>query len=63
MASGPTGDTDAFVIDGFTVVSKRQADGTYTSEVIDLPGCTGSAGSPEELVEATRRAVRSFLKQ
>ncbi len=61
MGSSSSDDTDVLVIDSFTVITRRQPDGTYTSEVIDLPGCAARAGTPEDLAEATRKAVRSFL--
>lgn len=61
MGSGLPDDTDVFVIDGLTVIARRQSDGTYTSEVIDLPGCVARGGTREELVEATMRAIRTLL--
>ncbi len=61
MGSGLPDDTDVIVIGGLTVVTGRQSDGTYSSRVIDLPGCTARAGTREELVEATGRAIDAFL--
>jgi predicted RNase H-like HicB family nuclease len=63
MGSGLSDNTDVFVVDGLTAVTGRQSDGTYTAQVIDLPGCTGSARTREELVEATRSAIRAFLRR
>jgi predicted RNase H-like HicB family nuclease len=61
MGSGLPDDTDVLVINGLTVVIGRQSDGTYTSQVTDLPGCTARAGTREELAEATERAINTFL--
>jgi predicted RNase H-like HicB family nuclease len=61
MASGSSDDTDVLVIDTLTVVTSRQADGSYRSEVIDLPGCVARAATREEVVEETRKAIDSFL--
>jgi predicted RNase H-like HicB family nuclease len=61
MGSGLPDDTDVLVINGLTVVTRRQPDGTYTSEVTDLPGCTARAGTREELPKATERAISAFL--
>lgn len=61
MASDSPDDTNVFVVDTLTAVANRQSDGTYTAQVIDLPGCAARAGTREELVAATRRAIGSFL--
>jgi predicted RNase H-like HicB family nuclease len=49
------------VIDTLTVVIRREPDGTFFSEVIDLPDCTARAGTRGELLEATRLAIDTFL--
>ena len=61
MVSDPSDSADVTVIDTLTVVITRQPDGTFASEVVDLPGCTARAGTRDALVEATRRAIGAFL--
>jgi predicted RNase H-like HicB family nuclease len=61
MASGSSGSADVAVIDALTVLIRREADGTFVSEVIDLPGCTARAGTRDGLLDATRRAMSAFL--
>ncbi len=60
MVSGSSDNTDVAVIDALTVVIRKE-DGALVAEVIDLPGCTARAGTREELIEATGRAIKAFL--
>lgn len=46
----------------YTIVLKRNSDGTYFAQVAELPGCMTEADAAEEALEMIRDAQRAWLE-
>lgn len=47
----------------YNIVIEKDEDGWFVSEVVGLPGCHTQAKTMDQLIERTKEAIKTYLKE